>query len=667
MKIKYIKLHPFAGIQEKEIEFSDGLNLLLGPNEAGKSTIFHAISHGLLTTTNLTSREFDDGMRPYLPVGGDVIRVTLEIYEDDPESFFEIQKTWKPGLRNGEAKMIIPDGTEIVDEDTIQDTIENLLPTTPSTMREVLLSRQSELHQVMDKMEGQEEVQQELSGILRQNVMEAGGISVDKFQQKVSEAYDKYFGRWDRDKQYPILDNGSDRGIQYPWKQGVGEVLKAWYKKEKAKKRFEDVVEYEQKLDELNRQLERIESDLTKKEQKQEAWAPIEDELSQREVLKSKLEAIEGQFDRIKKISTKWPIYENEIAQKEPELKKLDEKLEALTEEQEKAVKKAEIQTLEQRLQKLDSIKGDVKEAEKDLKKAKEITEEDVKALRGLKNKISELEMTIQASRLKLQLTARQDTEITLRDVNGEVQTKRLGEGDEITEEQEGLISIETDQIKATVTSATGDLDEVVTELNQNKEELKNKLDELGVKDPQEASTQHELYKNYKQQLTQSESRYQDVLGDDNYEDLKEKLESAGNMDKVRDLNEIQTERDDVQDQRNELRNEINNKQEQLDEWREEFDGEIDNVFQERAELTNKRQEINNKLEDLPEVPDQFESFDEFRTLLSEIEQSVDRLKEQRSTIREERAEMMGGAPDKTSNELQEQYQELEVTVRPRV
>jgi len=660
MKIKSIKLHPFAGIQDKEIKFSDGLNLLLGPNEAGKSTIFHAISHGLLTTTNLVKKDFGDNMHPYLPVGGDVIRVTLKIYEDNPESIFEIQKIWKPGLRNGEAKMIMPDGTEITDEDAIQDTIENLLPTTPSTMREVLLSRQSELHQIMDRIKVQAEVQQELSGILRQNVMEAGGISVDKFQQKVEEAYDEYFKRWNRETQYPEQDaSGRDRGIQNPYAHPKG-VLKAWYKKGKAKKRYEDVLDYEKKLDELNQQLEEIESELDEKEQKRSEWAPIEDQLSQREVLKSRLEAIDEKFDRIKKISTQWPVYENEIESKTPELEKLDQQLQALSEEQDKAAKKAEITALKKRIGKLDSIKEDIQEAKKDLEETKAVSENDVKGIRSLKSTIRDLETRIQASKLKLQLTARKNTEIKVRDVNGEPQSHTLEDGEELTITQDGLITIETETIEATVTSATGNLDEVVVELSEKKDKLNDKLVELEVDSLEDAISQHELYKNYQQKVTQAEGRYQDELGDDTYEELKQRLEEAGNMDSVRDLGEITEERDGVQDQRSDLRSELKNKQEQLDEWKEEFEGEIDNVFLKRSELTTNRQEINSQLEELPDLPEAFESFEEFRSHLSEIEQSLEQLHQRRATVREERAELMGGAPDKTSNELEERYQELE-------
>ena len=76
MKLTKVFLHPFAGIQEKTFEFEDGLNVLLGPNETGKSTVFQSVMHGLLTTTSLTRTKVKDIMGSYFPaVGGDVIDI----------------------------------------------------------------------------------------------------------------------------------------------------------------------------------------------------------------------------------------------------------------------------------------------------------------------------------------------------------------------------------------------------------------------------------------------------------------------------------------------------------------------------------------------------------------------------------------------------------------
>jgi len=43
VKIKSFETEIFAGINNRSYQFEDGLNILLGANEAGKSTIINAI------------------------------------------------------------------------------------------------------------------------------------------------------------------------------------------------------------------------------------------------------------------------------------------------------------------------------------------------------------------------------------------------------------------------------------------------------------------------------------------------------------------------------------------------------------------------------------------------------------------------------------------------
>ena len=64
MKIRSFSTEQFAGITDRSISFSDGINVILGNNESGKSTIINAMYHALNTpaapkkTTKKPSAEF---------------------------------------------------------------------------------------------------------------------------------------------------------------------------------------------------------------------------------------------------------------------------------------------------------------------------------------------------------------------------------------------------------------------------------------------------------------------------------------------------------------------------------------------------------------------------------------------------------------------------------
>ena len=79
MNILSVKLNPFGGLSDKKIILNDGLNVAVGPNEAGKSTLFNAIQKVMLTPTNVNKRTFDKEIKMFLPIGGgDTIEVELQ-------------------------------------------------------------------------------------------------------------------------------------------------------------------------------------------------------------------------------------------------------------------------------------------------------------------------------------------------------------------------------------------------------------------------------------------------------------------------------------------------------------------------------------------------------------------------------------------------------------
>ena len=70
MIINSIHITVFAGLSGRDIGFEQGMNVVLGPNETGKSTIFRALENTLFTPADLTPSRFQKLMGHYLPIGG---------------------------------------------------------------------------------------------------------------------------------------------------------------------------------------------------------------------------------------------------------------------------------------------------------------------------------------------------------------------------------------------------------------------------------------------------------------------------------------------------------------------------------------------------------------------------------------------------------------------
>ena len=81
MNIKSVKTRQFAGIKNKEVEFEDGLNVLVGNNETGKSTMVELIYQTLYRDSKLSrsKKEDKDFIARFMPSdsNGDVADVTL--------------------------------------------------------------------------------------------------------------------------------------------------------------------------------------------------------------------------------------------------------------------------------------------------------------------------------------------------------------------------------------------------------------------------------------------------------------------------------------------------------------------------------------------------------------------------------------------------------------
>ena len=93
MIIEKVIINTFGGLSKKEMDFKEGMNVIIGPNESGKSTIYNAIENTLFTPSNLTPSKFRKQMGRFIPVGGgDTIEVTIHFKRNGKE--YILQRRW---------------------------------------------------------------------------------------------------------------------------------------------------------------------------------------------------------------------------------------------------------------------------------------------------------------------------------------------------------------------------------------------------------------------------------------------------------------------------------------------------------------------------------------------------------------------------------------------
>ena len=137
MILRRIKVHPFGGLGDGELFLKEGLNVILGPNEAGKSTIFNAIQKCLLISTNLTPSQLAKVFQPFIPIGGDTANVEIDFVHDD--ATYLLRKSWGATRKS---EMQLPDESILTDEEGISSRLKAILPSTEGTFRSVLMCYQ---------------------------------------------------------------------------------------------------------------------------------------------------------------------------------------------------------------------------------------------------------------------------------------------------------------------------------------------------------------------------------------------------------------------------------------------------------------------------------------------------------------------------------------------
>ena len=94
MQIKNIKINNYGKIKNKEILFSDKINVIYGENEAGKSTLLHFILNSLYgISKNKKGKEYSD-FEKYKPWSGDDFSGKIS-YELDNKNKYEIFRDFK--------------------------------------------------------------------------------------------------------------------------------------------------------------------------------------------------------------------------------------------------------------------------------------------------------------------------------------------------------------------------------------------------------------------------------------------------------------------------------------------------------------------------------------------------------------------------------------------
>lgn len=246
MKIKNVSCAQFAGIRNCNIDLTDGINVIYGKNESGKSTFVNLIGQTLFRTAKLNKRMDKDFLESFIPSikkgsGSGGSSADGKITFETEKGIYTLTKEW------GEAPRCVLDAPDDVirDDTKIEAAVKEVLVYGKGVYANMLFASQRNadvsLKTILDAS-GTDETKRELTDAISRAFSESDGISVDAVEQAIKANIEKIVGdHWDIDKEKPeTARNSSQR-----WTRGIGEIMKAYYAMEDAEKVLSEMAELE--------------------------------------------------------------------------------------------------------------------------------------------------------------------------------------------------------------------------------------------------------------------------------------------------------------------------------------------------------------------------------------------------------------------------------------
>ena len=254
MRIDRVTSESFAGVRDFNVEFKDGVNIVYGKNEAGKSTLVNLISRTLFQNARIDGRSDKSFRDSYFPTqrkgsaaAGDSIDGSVTI--SDGEDTYKLTKEWGADPR---CKLTTPDGT-ISGQDSVNDRLRELLQYGEGVYNELLLSSQHNTDAALETLMNAKDksaTRQEIVDAVSAAFAESGGASLDAIENAIKGKIAEIEGaHWDAERNAP--KKKADR-----WKSGVGSILKAYYDLEDAQKNVSSLHELEQSVTEAMQKYE---------------------------------------------------------------------------------------------------------------------------------------------------------------------------------------------------------------------------------------------------------------------------------------------------------------------------------------------------------------------------------------------------------------------------
>lgn len=625
MHIVSVRVSEFGTIDDLEVDLSEGLNVISGPNETGKSTLMKAVWFAL--TRRCTSQAQE--IRAIVPNRGGTPEVEVHLQANG--TTYELEKVFDG--QSGQVSLRVDHSEGGIDDYTGEEADE--------VIREALgFGEASGRTGVPEHFGfwpavwvGQEESEvdpgkhltgegnpESISSVLAQiggDVLAGSGADI---VEKAREKYRAFY----TESGNPTTRSGAPLHEAKKWRDDAEE---RFGELKQTRERYEeDLDEHErlqQEIARIEEQLPELRKEAEEAEEKFQRVQRLRDELKTEEAelksAESNVEQLENRKERRTALREEIEKLENEKQEKEEEIGQRKEALDEHREGRDELVEakgqaeqeREELKRKERRLrahldvlraqERLESIEDRIDELgdlvdERDDLTAKvagiAVEEDDVEQLESLKEDRDEAQMRLETAAAQLRFTADGDVEVRV----GE-EDLSLSEGEEEDRRIDEPTTIDIDsRLQIRIEPGGEDLASIREEAQEAQEAYDDALSDLGVDSLAEARSQHQRKDRLGAQLESVEGQIEDLMPEGEGDLDEAKVQAEGAVDAAKEKREKHTEadRDDsLPADEEDVHARLDEVEEALEEATEDVEGRREAVQEHDAET----QELQKKLQ----------------------------------------------------------------------